>query len=124
MTDSNEPSWKTNPRCDEAQLAMLRRRSEAKDITEWNDWREANPRVEIWLQGADLRNAYLRMALLDNVHLEGADFGQADLEGATFERAHLEGAAFRGATLKRAKFQNAHLDGGDLREAHLEDARL
>lgn len=23
MTDANAPSWKTSPRCDEAQLAML-----------------------------------------------------------------------------------------------------
>ena len=33
MTDPNSPSWETDPRCDEAQLAMLHRCSEAKDMT-------------------------------------------------------------------------------------------
>ena len=51
-------------RCDPEQYAMLRRCHEAKDISEWNDWRRDNPDVTIWLEGADMEDWNLKYAKL------------------------------------------------------------
>jgi len=134
MADTNHPSWKTNPRCDEAQLAMLRRCSEAKDIREWNDWRKDKPNEEIWLQGVELEEANLKGAVLSCAHFEGANLDGAHLEGAklysaTLIDAHaayarLEGTGLDGATLLRTDLQGAVLKDAELRKAILDEAFL
>ena len=133
---------------------MLVRCSEKRDMAEWNEWRGANPRVEIelegaglWeahLEGADLRKAHLDEAELAEAHLEGAILRRAHLNGASLDEAHLEGAMLRyahlkyanlmsaylqgadlsGANLELAEFSGAHLEGADLQGAHLEGADL
>ena len=60
--------------CDREQYLMLQRCSDAEDITEWNEWRKANPHEEIWLQRGYFSGA----------HLRGADFSRAHLERAQF----------------------------------------
>jgi hypothetical protein len=42
-------------KCDIEAYRMLKRCSDAKDMTEWNEWRKENPQEEIYLQGACLR---------------------------------------------------------------------
>ncbi len=124
MTDANQPSWKTNPRCDEEQLAMLLRCSAANDMTEWHEWREADECGEIWLQGANLSNANLRSAKLSEGRLEGATLKGAHLEGAELWQARLDGADLRKAHIKGACLEEAHLEQADLALAGLEDVSL
>jgi len=87
------------------------------------DLRRANLREAILpgsdLQGADLREATLRYSDLLSTNLWGADLQGADLRGADLEGAHLERADLREANLRWV-----HLEGADLREAHLRGADL
>ncbi|MEA3224512.1 MAG: pentapeptide repeat-containing protein [Planctomycetota bacterium] len=121
-------------RCDLAQYDMLKRCSDKKDMTEWNEWRKRHSNTVIWLQGANLRDAYLKGAYLANAHLKGAELWcshlekailhDADLEGADLTSAHLEGASLQNTYLRKAKLVEAHLEGSDLRWSHLEGADL
>ncbi len=110
--------------CNSEQLEMLRRSSRAKDMTEWNQWRRVNPEEEIWLQGADLKNAQLKGAALSEAHLEGARLLQAHLEDADLRFASLKGAHFGFASLEEVRLHKAHLERAWLCEAHLEGAFL
>jgi uncharacterized protein YjbI with pentapeptide repeats len=134
-------------RCDLDQYEMLKRCSDKKDMTEWNEWRKQNPEEDILLECADFSQGYLSGALLnaggfknidtreftefhgevhlkgalfDQCHLEDVDFIGAYLEGATLYRAHLENADFRLADLRDAIIWEAHLGGANLNYAHLE----
>jgi len=82
-----------------------------------------------YLQGADLRDAYLqcadlRDADLQGAYLQGADLRGADLRGAYLQCADLRGADLRGAYLQCADLRDADLQGADLRGAYLRDAYL
>ncbi len=143
-TTPNQPEWKTNPRCDPDQLAMLRRCSDAKDVTEWNEWRIEDPDVDIWLRGADLRGAFLNEVNLSGAFLEGAGLQDAELErcglvgarldgcrlmganlaGAYLTLSHCNGAYFHLACLKDSNLQNARLEGVSLLKTDLERASL
>ncbi len=111
---------------------MLKRCSDKKDMTEWNEWRDENPDEEIFLDGAKLNGAYLKGAYLNEAHLKKAElllahmenvhFMGADLEGATLRRALLEGALLRWTNLKDADLCWAHLEGADLSGANLKGA--
>ena len=68
-------------------LARLKQGDEA-----WNQWREANPKIEPDLTEADLIEADLAGALLDRADLTGADLSGADLTGANLTEANLTGA--------------------------------
>ena len=111
-------------RCEIEQYRMLKRCSEKKDCTEWNEWRKENRKEEIWLTGANLYNAHLEGANLECAHLEGANLQGADLKDAKLGQAHLGGAFLREAHLEGAFLQEAHLEGGKLHYAHLEGASL
>ena len=87
------------PRCDPKQLELLKKCSEKKDMTEWNNWRKENPEVEIWLEGAVLHGVHPKRSFIIGFHLEGAD-----LEGA-----HLRGADLTDGHLQQASLINAHL---------------
>jgi len=113
-------------RFSQEQYDMLKRCSDKKDMTEWNQWRKGNPDEDIELEGADfsrwqLEGVHLNAgkgkypyALLNTgtippdgvgpVHmLQGNVF----LKGAKFIDAHLEWADFRGAYLNYADFSKA-----------------
>jgi len=135
---------KPQPRFSREQYDVLVRGSTAKDMTEWNAWREANPLAPVLLEGADLKRAYLERANLGAAHLESADLRFSRLENAHLSRAHLEhanlfeaclegadlwDACLQRADLKGAHMENtllnaAHLEGADLKAAHLEKANL
>jgi hypothetical protein len=57
-----------------------------------------------------------------DVYLCGAEIKDADLEEADFRSAHLENAKLNRAHLERAKFLDAHLEGTIFYRAHLEGA--
>lgn len=107
------------PKYNKEQYEMLRRCSEKKDISEWNNWRSENPTEDIMLQGAHLHE----------FHLAGANLAGANLEGAILETAKLAGVCFQGAVLKSARLkgadlQLAYLEGANLENAHLEEVHL
>jgi uncharacterized protein YjbI with pentapeptide repeats len=78
--------------------------------------------MNLW--GLDLRKAVASGASFWGSHLEGADLAQADLRLAIFERASLDGADLRHANLRQANLWGASLVGADLRNADLRGANL
>jgi uncharacterized protein YjbI with pentapeptide repeats len=68
------------------------------------------------------------------VHLENAELGEADLRGAYLQQAVMTGAKLQGASLEgalltatrlnRANLQGVHLEGANLRQAYVEKADL
>jgi len=131
-------------RCDQEQYDMLKRCSDKKDMTEWNEWRKANPEEEILLEGMDLiksnlddvnlssahlensklRGSYLKHADFENAHLESADLSLAHLDCADLAEAHLEKSRLSHAFIRYSTLEKAHLEGSDLTNAHLEGAAL
>jgi hypothetical protein len=75
--------------------------------------------LEIAIQDADLRGAYLGGADLRGANLGGADLRGANLMGADLGGADLRGANLWGANLGNANLGNANLRGADLRRAYL-----
>jgi len=120
----SENSRKTEPRCDPKQLALLKKCSEKKDMTEWNNWRKDHPDEEIWLQRAFLQNAFLEEAGLWRAHLEGANLWLADLKRASLGGAHLEGADLKIGSLENVCLNCAHLEQANLAYAHIEGAEF
>jgi uncharacterized protein YjbI with pentapeptide repeats len=99
-----------------------------RGVTDWNEWRLANPETEPDLRYANLIGGLFNNANLRNANLEsatlvcsfaGADLRQANLRGATLSGAYLEGA-----DLGQADLSGATLKGTNLQEATLEDAKL
>ena len=99
-------------RFDQDQYDMLMRCSAGKDMTEWNEWRQAHPIEEIFLEGAHFINAHLEDAFFINAHLEGVLFSIAHLKGANFSGAHLEDAYFIEAHLEDAIFNKSYTNKG------------
>lgn len=125
---------KAERRFSQKQYDMLLRCSEKKDMTEWNEWREAHWNQEILLEAADLRRFNLVNADLHGAHLDGAKLMGADMNGVCLAGAHMQGAFLanaslekanlRGAYLQAAVFIEANLRTGSLSEAHLEGADM
>lgn len=137
MTESNAKNErKEEPQINSSQeqCDMLNRCSGKGDTTEWNDWRNGNPRVEINLeraqfsginlQGADLRRANLQGANLHKANLKGAELGQANLQGAVLGKADLQDVRLTGADLQGVNLFEADLQGADLWRANLQGADL
>lgn len=120
----SENSW-----LDQTQYDMLKRCSEKKDMTEWNDWRKKNPDVDIQLRGACFREFFLEgvnfiKATVRYKENETIDYtGEVHLEKTNFESARLNGAWFADAVLKKAVFWHA-TGNVDFHEADLEEADL
>ena len=111
-------------RCDPDQYAMLKRCSNKRDLTEWNDWRKKNPDSEVWLQGADFERFFLESVNFKKAHCEGAKFVQAICVGADFMFAHCEGAKFVFAHCEGAEFAFAHSNLANFVMAHCERANF
>lgn len=115
--ESKDEKGKEGRRFSQEQYDMLKRCSDKKDMTDWNEWRVQHPGEDIRLAIANLENVNL-----GDAHLEDAYFGGSNLKGADFFFAHLEGAQFWFAHLEKAKLLFAHLQGAEFIEAHLEGA--
>ncbi len=101
------------------QYDLLKKCSNKKDMTEWNQWRKKNPDEKILLEGA-----YLEQAYLEYTNLQGAYLIQAKLQGANLQVAELQEADLQGAKLRGADLQWAKLQGADLQMAELQEADL
>lgn len=93
-------------------------------VEAWNQWRLAHPEIRPGLNGANLREACLRMARLRDTNLSGTDLRRANLNGADLIGANLGGADLMGANLSRACLIGANLGEADLSGADLSEARL
>ena len=125
-------------RCDLDQYEMLKRCSEKKDMTKWNEWRKKNLNGEILLEGANFQHwvmkkvnlmqyekmVSLKKANFVDAHLEGSNFMRCNLEGANFEDTSIQGALLSGANLKDANFAGANLKDVNLFGTNLENVNL
>ena len=109
-------------------------------IKEWNKWRKENPDEQIWLQGAELRNANLQgiifhYAAPTSDHFLEFDHNRIDdllryynrsanLQGANLYEANLEGADLGFADLQEANLEVANLEGAELQHTKLQRAKL
>ena len=135
---SSEGEAKREFRCDPDQYAMLKRCSEKRNMAEWNQWRERNPYVEVWLEGKPMGEAqfqgplegavfqgwYLCGVNLNKAHLAGAHFYEARLQDANLMFASLKGADLRGACLDGASLIAAQMQHADARGAHFRGAQF
>jgi uncharacterized protein YjbI with pentapeptide repeats len=126
MGEENNKNQNENQprRFNQQQYDMLKRCSEKKNMTEWNEWREENPSENIFLEGANLENTNLSNANLGDACLEGVSFFGAHLESASFALSDLRDACFRKARLKSAELWESCLRDANLMEADLEDGNL
>lgn len=75
---------------DKKAYELLKKCSDAKDLTEWNEFRKATNYASINLRFAELENFYLQKAELQNVDFRGSlslntiDFKFANLQNAVF----------------------------------------
>jgi hypothetical protein len=131
---------KEERRFSQEQYEMLKRCSDKKDMTKWNEWRKDYPDEEIWLQGRNFKGWWLQEAnfmhgsiLKDNtytsfgeVHLEGANFEWANLQSANFAGAHIEGkdTCFWSVKARDAQYVGTHLEDADLSVAHLNNCNF
>jgi uncharacterized protein YjbI with pentapeptide repeats len=94
-----------------------------RGVTDWNEWRLANPETKPHVTIRELGIANLRNANLESATLDGALMG-ADLRQANLRRATLSGAYMQFADLSQADLTGANFSGTNLEEANLEDALL
>lgn len=73
---------------------------------------------------ANLSNAQLCGANMDDIQLYMADLSGADLSNVNLSNANLRGANLRGANLFNVNLSDAVLDNADLTDANLTDANL
>jgi uncharacterized protein YjbI with pentapeptide repeats len=130
------------------QYDMLKRCSEKKDLTEWNEWRIKHPDKDVLCEGTDFYDfymvgAYLNSGFMDyyendqlkkhcfsgTVFLADSDFTCANLCKAKLYYANLENSNFEGtnliqADLLRSNMVSAHLLGANLERAFIKEAKL
>jgi len=142
MSEENKKSQNENrPRFNREQYDLLKKCSDKKDITEWNQYRIDNPEIDVELEGedADFQEWYLkgvffhiglaefkgsRICFTGDVYLGGANFNLAHLEEARFIGSHLEDATLAGAHLENAILTCAYMEAADLNYTYLADANL
>ena len=116
-------------RCDLDQYEMLKRCSNKKDVTEWNEWRHRHPEDDVLLEGANLSSIYLKGSLFDTgeftdfsgqICLDAANFRDTRLDEVRFHNAQLKGANLWGAYLRKADMFHTKLEGANLEDSYLE----
>jgi uncharacterized protein YjbI with pentapeptide repeats len=132
--EASKPQPKDKLRFNQQQYELLKRCSDKKDMTEWNEWRVKHPNEEIRLQSAklqkaqlanaDLRYAHLEKVDLDYAHLANVNLTEAQLELALLAHANLENANLLDANLKCAYLVDANLESAFLMYSHLEYANI
>ncbi len=139
MGEENNKSQNGNQpiRFNQEQYNLLKKCSDKKDITEWNQYRIDNRNKDIELEEACFDECYLKGVMLNvglaefegrkthlrgKVYLEGAGFDEANLEGANFSYAHMEEANLSDAHMNEAILRSAHLECSGFADAYLERA--
>ncbi len=149
MNESESKNEKLKEERRQEQYDMLKRCSDKKDMTEWNEWREEYSDEEICLDDKNLNNFYLQQANFmkgtrqekgvyteysGEIYLRKATFEDAKIQGVRFSGAHLEetmwyyaktdeNTCFSGAFLNGANFYGK-FDGCDFKGAILIEATL
>jgi uncharacterized protein YjbI with pentapeptide repeats len=100
-----------------------------RGATAWNSWRETNLVLAFDLTQADLSEAYLSWANLNQTQLVGtnlfrADLSQADLRWANLKDANLSEAYLIGANLTDADLTGADLSWSNFRGADLSGTKI
>ncbi len=111
-------------RCDLDQYDMLKRCSNKKDMTEWNEWRKEHKGEDILLEGKHFRGAYLQGVNLFHTKLKSVSFYEANLKGADLRLADLEDADLFGANLEDAKLAHANLKVRSISNSNLKGAEV
>ena len=75
---------------DKEAYELLKKCSDAKDLTEWNEFRKSTNYAPINLRFANLQNFYLQKAELQNVDLRGS----VSIGDSNFELANLDDTKF------------------------------
>ncbi|MBE1237457.1 pentapeptide repeat-containing protein [Phaeovibrio sulfidiphilus] len=96
--------------CNIEQYRMLQRCSARQDMTEWNEWRRANPNEEVRLQGAKFTGFFMKEANFDSAYCEGAYFYNTVLEDACFNFSNIEYAKFTFCSLFKSGFKWSECD--------------
>lgn len=129
--DQQDNNNKPNERkSSQEQYEMLKRCSDAEDMTEWNDWRERCPDEVVWLQSRNFKGWFLQGA--NFMHGRRAnkatdtliEFSEVHFEESVFEWADLQKALFGGARMKGTKFWSANAEGADFNKTCLTKAKL
>ena len=123
-SESKNEKQKEERRFRPEQYDILKRCSDKRDVTEWNEWRKQNPNKDILLEQADLGGAHLERANMYKAHLKEATFTRAILNQTSFNEAQLEGAQLFEAHLQQAELFGTNLEGADLSNADLKGAQL
>ena len=131
------------------QYEMLKRCSDAGNITEWNLWRKNNPNEPILLEDAefigtaekpfilnrvDLSDAFLKGVKFHYIEIRYANFAKADLESgellyseanhATFSYGNLQKLFVRETDLSNSVFDNCRLMSAEILDVVLRYANL
>ncbi len=132
MADQDSNSENGQRRFSQEQYEMIKRCSDKKDMTEWNEWRKQRPDETIFLDGRSFHGFYLYRAFLNTgavvvnpgtrLHDQWIFRGQVYLRGSLFLQAKLHGTDFRGAHLEESTFNFAELEGSCLELAYLQGA--
>ena len=77
-----------------------------------------------WLNGADLRKARLKKAILVGVNLQKADLYSTQMQGAILVRAQMQGAVLAEAKMQKAMLKGAQMQGAVLMWAQMQGAVL
>lgn len=121
VSNSEQELSKSELKFSQEQYEMLKRCSDKKDITEWNEWRDKNNSIDVELEAGNFSNWYLKNV---NLGTGSSETPEVYLRRAKFDKAHLEGATFTFAHLEFARFHESHLEGSNLMFAHLDKSFL
>ena len=95
-----------------------------KDVSEFNQYRQDNPNVNIDLSNADLSYVNLSYANLYNTNLYYVDLYNANLSKANLSKADLRNAYLCYADLRKANLSNTSLYDANMYKAYLYKANL
>lgn len=124
---SKEPETedKLKRKFNQEQYEMLKRCSDKKGMSEWNEWRRGHPGTDIELEGQDFSTWYLQCAFLNSDSGVIYDEKTPDVEAVKLTgKVYLKEAVFLGAKLQKAELCGTHLERVDFGLAHLENATL
>lgn len=139
MAKPNEGEDQREPRLSQEQYDMLKRCSDKKDMTEWNEWREKHAEKDVFLAGANFARFHMHganfgrgvveingieIAYTGEVHMDKADFRSARVQATRFWRASMREVVFWSANARGADFSMANLEGAKLDIAHFERCRF
>jgi len=122
--------------CDLDQYEMLKRCSDRKDMSEWNEWRLNHQDEDVQLEGANLNQCNLKGAFFCKASVrdlsgteyrfnktiephstssesQKEDIGDVYMNNAKLRRANLDGSLFYGADFQGADLNNASLSGSE-----------